>query len=551
MSGYFMIDDITTYFWALYAATLLYHLLLLDKPFVISRPLQITLTYTLLYLCSLRTFASLHFTGFMGSDSPNYVGLTQYWISHDKVDLTKVGYGDNPGLFILSKMIISVINIDTNLYTILIGITWITIVYLIFRLITKSYTVSYEVNQAMNHNYKQLLYTIAPSIATLSYFNLAVPFMVNFQYSPQTFALVLLLIFFLILISFLRRLEDLRSFTLISLIYATLLISHSFMFLFCLSTITLLNLIKLTNKLNSPLPTLYEKSSNLRILLLTMIVLSLTYIFYQTTLLQRRLGEIVKNILEAFKLEIPIWHFERLATPASPTESNYYIVSVAHSITWIIIVLFLAFPTVKTLISKDSKYYELSIIFSSLIISLLFMNPTLQEFTIRAGQVLLFGIILLAIRGMVNVNYWHRTCILNHIMRILMIVLVISSLLATIRYTWYTQPPHLSPHDMIIVNTLNNKIDNNCVFKILSKNALSVFYYSRNYGNLIFYSSPIFLAFEKHFAIEEYDLILWDRLLPYELFKYTGNELQLDMLLNQGNVVINTNGIIVIRVLIG
>ncbi|MEM3615530.1 MAG: hypothetical protein QXX09_02655 [Candidatus Methanomethylicia archaeon] len=282
-----------------------------------------------------------------------------------------------------------------------------------------------------------------------------------------------------------------------------------------------------------------------------MIVLSLTYIFYQTTLLQRRLGEIVKNILEAFKLEIPIWHFERLATPASPTESNYYIVSVAHSITWIIIVLFLAFPTVKTLISKDSKYYELSIIFSSLIISLLFMNPTLQEFTIRAGQVLLFGIILLAIRGMVNVNYWHRTCILNHIMRILMIVLVISSLLATIRYTWYTQPPHLSPHDMIIVNTLNNKIDNNCVFKILSKNALSVFYYSRNYGNLIFYSSPIFLAFEKHFAIEEYDLILWDRLLPYELFKYTGNELQLDMLLNQGNVVINTNGIIVIRVLIG
>ncbi|MEM2704493.1 MAG: hypothetical protein QXR45_15200, partial [Candidatus Bathyarchaeia archaeon] len=356
IKGYFMIENIPRYFWTLYVISLISLLIFF---FNSSKPLQIALTYVLLYLCSLRTFASLHFTGFMGSDSPNYVGLTQYWVSHDNVDLSKVSYGDNPGLFILGKVIISITGLDIDLYTILIGVAWITVVHLVFRLITFKYTATFKTIQLSNHNQERSLNTIVPLVATLSYFTLAVPFVVNFQYAPQTFALVMLLIFFLIMMRFLENPLDFRIFILVLTTYATIQVSHPFMFMFGIFTIVSLLLIKWFSKLkssNAVFP--YIKSHGFETLLSTMVILSLVYFLYQTVALQRRVGEVIKNILEVFELRFFLAeHFERLSTPAFPYyEFGYYLVAVVHSITWIIATIIIIIFVLITIVLKIPKY---------------------------------------------------------------------------------------------------------------------------------------------------------------------------------------------------
>ncbi|MEM4889455.1 MAG: hypothetical protein QXJ64_08470 [Thermosphaera sp.] len=549
LNGYFMIEKIPRYFWALYVISLMSLLIfLLNKSLNSAKPLRIVLTYVLLYLCSLRTFASLHFTGFMGSDSPNFVGLTQYWASHNSVDLSKVSYGDNPGFFILGKVIISITGLDINLYTILIGVTWITIVYLVFRLITFKYTATFKTIQLSNHNQEQSLNTIVPLIATLSYFTLAVPFVVNFQYAPQTFALVMLLIFFLIMTRFLENPLNFKIFILVLTTYAAIQVSHPFMFMFSISTIVSLLLIKWFSKLkssNAVFP--YIKSRGFETLLSTMVILSFVYVLYQTVALQRRVGEVIKNILEVFELRFLAEHFERLSTPAFPYyEFGYYLVAVVHSITWIIATIIIAIFVLITIVLKIPKYYEISIVVGSVVALIPFMSTfMLQEFAVRGGQVLLFGILLLAIKGLLNVNHLKRIeFILKYTTRFLLILLIVSSFLAMARYTWYTQPPHLSSHDMLVINILDDKIDVNSNFNIFSKNAFSVYYCSRNYGRPFTYcTSPILLASKQHLSIEKYDLVLWERSLTLELLKYAGNWLQLYTLIRQRDVLINANGI--------
>lgn len=538
-NGYFMIESIPIYFWALYASALAFHLFLLIKHYVTAKSLQILLTYMLLYLCSMRTFASLHFTGFMGSDSPNFVGLTRYWVSHDNINLTRISYGDNPGLFILSKVFISITAIDVNLYTIFIGIIWIMMVYIVFKLFALNYI------SAVNHEHRLSPdIIIIPLIAALSYLSLAVPFTVNFQYAPQTFSLVLLLAFFYLLARFLNK-GALQDFITITVIYAVVQISHPFMFLFGIAAVALLILTKYVLKMKSLLLTTYMKSLNLEMLLSSMTMFSLTYIMYQTMLLQRRLGEVIRNILEAFRFKIPTEYFEQLATPSLPYEASYYVIALVHSIAWIIIALIIALPVLKTLASKESKYYELSIIAGSLIASILFASSlTLQEFTIRAGQILLFGILLLAIRGLVKVDHWHKARILNYITQILSLILVISSFLSIIRYTWYAQPPHLSPRDITISDVLERIMDFTRYYeksnRLLLWNALNAYHNSRLYGTHPVTYSPIMLSsYASVQEISNYDM-LWSNMLSFEILKYFGESFDVEGLYHTRSIVLNT-----------
>ncbi|MEM4452719.1 MAG: hypothetical protein QW182_05910 [Thermosphaera sp.] len=484
----------------------------------------------------------------MGSDSPNFVGLTQYWASYDIVDLSKVSYGDNPGLFILGKVIISITALDVNLYTILVGIAWITIVYLVFRLVALKYTDTLKLVQSSNPNQEQSLNTVVPLVATLSYFTLAIPFAVNFQYAPQTFALIMLLMFFLIMTRFLENPLDFRILVLVLTTYATIQVSHPFMFMFSISTIISLLLIKWFSKLmSSNVVFPFIKSRKFETLLSTMVIISFMYVLYQTVTLQRRVGEVIKNMLEFFELRFPIEHFERLSAPAFPYyEFGYYLVAVVHSITWIIATIIIIIFVLITIVLKIPKYYEISIVIGSLVALIPFMSTfMLQEFAVRVGQVFLFGILLLAIKGLLNVNYLQGIkIILKYVTKFLLILLTVSTLLAMVRYTWYAQPPHLSPQDIFVAITLRNTIDTVYVFNLLSKNAFSVYYCTSNYGApLVYCRSPIFLASEN--AIN--DLILWERALVFELLKYTGSKLQLGTLLSQGIVLINANEVVLIK----
>ncbi len=548
-SGYFMIESIPRYFWAIYTVSLVSLLVfLLSKSFHIAKPLRIVLTYVLLYLCSLRTFASLHFTGFMGSDSPNFVGLTQYWASYDIVDLSKVSYGDNPGLFILGKVIISITALDVNLYTILVGIAWITIVYLVFRLVALKYTDTLKLVQSSNPNQEQSLNTVVPLVATLSYFTLAVPFAVNFQYAPQTFALIMLLMFFLIMTRFLENPVDFRILVLVLTTYATIQVSHPFMFMFSISTIISLLLIKWFSKLmSSNVVFPFIKSRKFETLLSTMVIISFMYVLYQTITLQRRVGEVIKNMLEFFELRFPIEHFERLSAPAfTYYEFSYYLVAVVHSITWIIATIIIIIFVLITIVLKIPKYYEISIVIGSLVALIPFMSTfMLQEFAVRGGQVLLFGMLLLAIKSMLIKNYIDTSRFSKHFILLLIIVLVVSSILASIRYTWYAQPPHLSPNDLIQSKILEE-------FMVLTKyewsrsklliwNALNAYHNSRLYASYPISYSPIMLTssnIDVH-EIFNYDM-LWSNILAIEISKYLRESPQPVEISCSHNVVLNT-----------
>jgi len=483
----------------------------------------------------------------MGSDSPNFVGLTQYWASHNSVDLSKVSYGDNPGFFILGKVIISITGLDINLYTILIGVTWITIVYLVFRLITFKYTATFKTIQLSNHNQEQSLNTIVPLIATLSYFTLAVPFVVNFQYAPQTFALVMLLIFFLIMTRFLENPLNFKIFILVLTTYAAIQVSHPFMFMFSISTIVSLLLIKWFSKLkssNAVFP--YIKSRGFETLLSTMVILSFVYVLYQTVALQRRVGEVIKNILEVFELRFLAEHFERLSTPAFPYyEFGYYLVAIVHSITWIIATIIITIFVLITIVLKIPKYYEISIVVSSLVALIPFMSTfMLQEFAVRGGQVLLFGMLLLAIKSMIIKNYRDTSRFSKHLILLLIIVLVVSSILASIRYTWYTQPPHLSPNDLIQSEILEEFMDLTKYgwsrSKLLIWNALNAYHNSRLYASYPISYSPIMLTSSNInvYEIFNYDM-LWSNILIVEISKYLGESPHFVEISCSHNIVLN------------
>lgn len=161
----------------------------------------------------------------------------------------------------------------------------------------------------------------------------------------------------------------------------------------------------------------------------------------------------------------------------------------------------------------------------------------------------MFGILLLAIKGLLVLNLSKGTMNVSKFMiRFLLLLLTLSPFLAMVRYTWYTQPPHLSPHDIIVANILNDKIDANSNFNIFSKNAFTVYYCSRSCGSPFTHCmSPIFLAYESSLTIEKYDLILWDQILSFELSKYVESELRLNTLLHQGDALMNTDGSILLR----
>ncbi|MEM4489443.1 MAG: hypothetical protein QXK88_11755, partial [Desulfurococcaceae archaeon] len=361
-------------------------------------------------------------------------------------------------------------------------------------------------------------------------------------------------IFFLIMTRFLENPLNFKIFILVLTTYATIQVSHPFMFMFSISTIVSLLLIKWFSKLkssNAVFP--YIKSRGFETLLSTMVILSFVYVLYQTVALQRRVGEVIKNMLNVFELRFPAEYFEQLSMPAFPYyEFSYYVVAVIHSITWIVTAIVIAILVLKTFASKIPKYYELSIICGTLITSLLFMGTfMLQEFVTRVGQVLLFGILLLAIKGLLNVNYLQgikKIILLKYMAQFLFILLIVSSFLAMARYTWYVQPPHLSPRDIFVATTLRDTINTVYVFNLFSKNAFGVYYCTSNYGApFVYCRSPILLISENVINLENYDLILWERVLIFEILKYTGSKLQLDTLLGQGNVPINVNEVIVIE----
>ncbi|MEM4523038.1 MAG: hypothetical protein QW738_07510, partial [Nitrososphaeria archaeon] len=165
-NGYFIIDKIHVNFWLIYSGILLFILLLILKTFDFSKELQILLTYVMLYLCSIRAYSTLHFIGFFGTDSASFVGLTEFWLLHDRIDLGKVYYGDNPGFFILGKIFVTITKIEILTYTKFIGILLITLVYLIFKLNVIYYI---RLKYLENCNHQRLFNLLIPLVIVLTY----------------------------------------------------------------------------------------------------------------------------------------------------------------------------------------------------------------------------------------------------------------------------------------------------------------------------------------------------------------------------------------------
>lgn len=127
----------------------------------------------------------------------------------------------------------------------------------------------------------------------------------------------------------------------------------------------------------------------------------------------------------------------------------------------------------------------------------------------------------------------------------LLILLTISSLLALIRYTWYAQPPHLSPMD-----TIHSRILEEFMYltgytwdrsKLLTWNALNAYHNSRLYASYPVSYSPIMLAssYISSHEIIGYD-ILWSSTLVLEINKYVGKPPSLEEIARSRSIVLNT-----------
>ncbi|MEM1725475.1 MAG: hypothetical protein QXW71_06915, partial [Thermoplasmata archaeon] len=541
-NGYFIIDKIHVNFWLIYSGILLFILLLILKTFDFSKELQILLTYVMLYLCSIRAYSTLHFIGFFGTDSASFVGLTEFWLLHDRIDLGKVYYGDNPGFFILGKIFVTITKIEILTYTKFIGILLITLVYLIFKLNVIYYI---RLKYLENCNHQRLFNLLIPLVIVLTYFILAVPFTVNFQYAPQTFSLVLLLYLFTNIHVLLAGKKDIRRLLIMIILYIGVQISHPFMFIFSISTVTVLFLIKIIFKSKTLLSINIVRNLDLKKFLVIMIMISLVHIIYQTVVLKRKIIEILDILFDIFVFKIPTKYIERLFVPVFPYfEKSYFYIAVIHSITWVIVASTLALFILKALLCKCSKDFELALIVGSLIASLPFtFILLLQELMPRAGQIILFGSLLLAIRGIVNINQGHRIRISYYAVKILMVTLVISSFLSLIRYSWYAQPPHLSPVDLILSDIFKYYMDYvgyDSNRRLLLWSSLNFYHNFKHYGLYPKTYSPIMLLSSSLNvnSVSNFD-ILCSNMLQFELIKYFGRPLNLNELYLEHNVILS------------
>jgi len=470
--GYFIIEGIPIMFWPAYSI-----LLIINYYFIVSRKVHKVIKILSYYLLSLfaliRMFITPYVSGVFGSDSPTYIGLVDYWISNDIINLQKTAYGDDPGLFIVAKVFNCVTELNTKYLTFILALLWTFFIFMAFRLFVlkhqgKRNTVSYDTE-------------VITLWMSLSYFLLTVFFIVNFQFAPQSFALTLLILSF----SFTYNKSDITTpdIILVTILFFALLVSHPFMYVFLIISIGLMYFIL---KIKGIFPRIFSKLiqkdfnktfvGKTLVIMMVFIISSIIYILYLTYILKVKLSD---AILRAFKHPLyttALEHYRVITTPSFPEYHLLYLaITYALYIGLVILTIYITFFALIGLKRRTCKLYELTIILASLI----WLPPSLivmGGLSLRGLQVLLLGLLLLAMHGIfVKKN--------NTIMlKMINLMLIVLAILSNVKYTWYVQPPCLSDSDVLFADVFNMlSIDQGQ--KILSHVGFSGYYNGKFTGN--------------------------------------------------------------------
>jgi len=538
--GYFMIEKIKPTFWLIYSfALLIYSLCIFCKG--ISRHIKLIIIYLLLLLALMRIYASLHFTGLWGGDSPRYLGLTEYYVSHDRVDFSKVIYGENPGLFILGKISILICAFsDIGLYTNIMGILWIILMHAYFRILLKMY-----MKEQCGSTKLLFIFDLNSSAFFLTYFSLASLFYVNFQYTPQTFALVLLIVYYSLILDY-KYVRNSWNLIPITLIYIALQVSHPFFFMFVVLPLFLLlvifSIVKRVQRTDRTSNIMNKYYRFIRYSSLISFVISLSYILYQTTILKKDVATILENFFSLqLGVGLPIRPLRSLATPSYPQyHETYLIIAYAHSLGWIFLFLLLILLIFKGL--KTIQELDMSIMLGAIIMGLIFSlgGGNVIDFSVRVGQIILYVLLLIAMKGfvrLVNSNYKRAK---RMIVSILAITIVLA-FLGTVRYTWYSQLPHLTPQDFFVANMLGKEeyLGHNIKLSFISSYAFDIYYEAKIYG---FYSdtsiSPAYMD-DIGTIYKMKTGVLWTNELYIDILKYFNVYMRLETLQLRENIIFN------------
>jgi len=507
--GYFIIEGIPIIFWPAY-----FILLITNYYFIVSRKvhnvIKILSYYLLSFFALIRMFITPYVSGIFGSDSSTYIGLVDYWISNDIINLQETAYGDNPSLFIISKVFNCIAKLNIKYLTFILALLWVFLIFMAFRLFVLKHqgrhnTVSYDTK-------------IITSWMSLSYFLLTVFFIVNFQFAPQSFALVLLILAYLSIYN--KSNITTSDIVLVTTLFLALLVSHPFMYIFLMTSIGLMYfMLKITNKLWPIFNKLTRRNLNKAfskstlIILIVFITSSIIYLLYLAYRLQVKLSDV---ILRAFKHPLyatALEHYRIIATPLFPEYHPLYLaITYVVYIGLVILTIYITFFALIGLRIRTCKLYEISITLAPLI-WVLPSSAILGGLSLRGLQTLLLGLLLLAVHGLTLYRKKHEAMFKKVVTR-----LITLTVLANVKYMSYAHPPYFSDSDITVAELLNDFIipQGN---KILSHRSLHTYFNSRFTGNL-------FTAFTSPYwaLIGNVDVsslwVLWSNKLELESIKH-------------------------------
>ncbi|MEM3385518.1 MAG: hypothetical protein QXE78_08335 [Nitrososphaeria archaeon] len=437
--------------------------------------------------------------------------MSEYWFLNLPKDLSKISYGDNPGLFIFARILHLSSSFDSKCLSLLIGGVMALLIFITFRLFILKYILKNSLQKDL-----PMVNTVS-SVISMSYFLLSIPFMVNFQYAPQSFALTMLILLYM----FIYYESNIKTSHLMvfNLIYSTLIILHPFIFMFVATTLIIFYLmLSLSKKLNIFKKLKIRASSSVillakRPLILFSIVTPTIYVFYQSFLLRISFSQAILRLFSRIQFEESLKYYEQLISPSYPQYAQtYLVITYVHNLGLIILTIYLIFLSLSGIKRETCKVSEISIILTAALLAPIFAI-TSSGLETRIQQILLIGLLLLVIHGLYIINKRHLVG-----PKVLLVFLIILAFLATVKYTWYSQPPYLSYNDAIISKSLFSIIDwNNFDKKILSHSSLSVYFNNKYVGNT--FGPFISTAFANASDIQKTQ-ILWSTIFELECIKY-------------------------------